>query len=309
MRQAEAAGTSEKPERRWWSRLLLAALVAASSVVTPVAASAGGLDALEPLTDEQWAAHVREVDAKVAEALEQGRATAVTHTVDGDGVRWLPERAAWQRRIAAELYARGAWVPDEGEALFTGGLPGAGKTTALNQNPDVDPSRYLVLNADDAKEKLCEHGLVPQIDGIAPLEGSELVQEEASVIAGLVAGMAAQSRKNVVWDTTMSSHGSVDRRLDRLRDKGYDRFTALFLDVPIDVSLRRVDQRHREGYEKYRNGDRCEGRHVRASYIQSSVDPDYTSVNRRVFEDRKARFDRWYLYDATDIPATLVDQG
>jgi hypothetical protein len=100
MRQAEAAGTSEKPERRWWSRLLLAALVAASSVDAPVAASAGGLDALEPLTDEQWAAHVREVDAKVADALEQGRATAVTHTVDGDGVRWLPERAAWQRKIA-----------------------------------------------------------------------------------------------------------------------------------------------------------------------------------------------------------------
>ncbi|GAA1293899.1 hypothetical protein GCM10009634_47720 [Saccharothrix xinjiangensis] len=288
---------------------MLAVLVAASLVAAPITAAAEGPGTLEPLTDEQWVAHVREVEDKVAEALAQGRATSVTHTVGGDGVHWLPERAAKQRLIAAELYTRGSWVPDEGEALFTGGLPGAGKTTALNQNPDVDPSRYLVLNADDAKEKLCEHGLVPRVDGIAPLEGSELVQEEASVIAGLVAELAARNRKNVIWDTTMSSHSGVDRRLDRLRDKGYDRFTALFLDVPIDVSLRRVDQRHREGYEKYRNGDRCEGRHVMAAYIRGSADPDHTSVNRRVFEDRKARFDRWYLYDATTIPATLVDQG
>ncbi|MGX7826425.1 AAA family ATPase [Actinokineospora sp. 24-640] len=308
MRRAEmvASGT---PKRPWWSRLVVAVLVMVSLVTAPVTASAGGPGTLEPLTDEQWAAHVQEVDAKVAEALAQGRATSVTHTVNGDGVRWLPERAAKQRRIAAELYARGAWVPNEGEALFTGGLPGAGKTTALHQNPDVEPSRYLVLNADDAKEKLCEHGLVPLIDGIAPLEGSELVQKEASAIADLVAGLAVRDHKNVIWDTTMSSRESVDRRVDRLRDEGYDRFTALFLDVPIDVSLRRVDQRHRQGYEKYRNGDRCEGRHVLASYIQSAADPDYTSVNRRVFEDRKARFDRWYLYDATDIPATLVDHG
>ncbi|MFC5054145.1 AAA family ATPase [Saccharothrix xinjiangensis] len=303
------AATSEEPGRPWWSRLVLAVLVAASLVAAPITAAAEGPGTLEPLTDEQWVAHVREVEDKVAEALAQGRATSVTHTVGGDGVHWLPERAAKQRLIAAELYTRGSWVPDEGEALFTGGLPGAGKTTALNQNPDVDPSRYLVLNADDAKEKLCEHGLVPRVDGIAPLEGSELVQEEASVIAGLVAELAARNRKNVIWDTTMSSHSGVDRRLDRLRDKGYDRFTALFLDVPIDVSLRRVDQRHREGYEKYRNGDRCEGRHVMAAYIRGSADPDHTSVNRRVFEDRKARFDRWYLYDATTIPATLVDQG
>ncbi|MDQ3577212.1 MAG: zeta toxin family protein [Actinomycetota bacterium] len=301
--------TSEKAKRPWWSRLTVTVLVTISLAVAPVTVSASGPGALEPLTDEQWAAHVQEVDAKVAEALAQGRATAVTHTVNGDGVHWLPERAAKQRRIAAELYARGAWVPDEGEALFTGGLPGAGKTTALNQNPDVEPSRYLVLNADDAKEKLCEYGMVPPIDGIAPLEGSELIQQEASAITDLVTGLAVQSRKNVIWDTTMSSHGSVDRRVDRLRDAGYDRLTALFLDVPIDVSLRRVDQRHRQGYEKYRNGDRCEGRHVLASYIQSAADPDYTSVNRRVFEDRKTSFDHWYLYDATDIPATLVDHS
>ncbi|MEU4805132.1 zeta toxin family protein [Actinosynnema sp. NPDC023587] len=303
------AATSEKAARVRWSRLALAVLATLSLATGPATASAGAPASPAPLTDEQWTAHVQEVDAKVADALAQGRATSVTHTVDGDGVRWLPERAAWQRQIAAELYARGAWAPDEGEVLFTGGLPGAGKTTALHQNPDVDPSRYLVLNADDAKEKLCEHGLVPEVDGIAPLEGSELVQKEASVIADLVTGMAAKDHKNVIWDTTMSSHDGVDRRVDRLRDEGYDRFTALFLDVPIEVSLRRVDQRHREGYEKYRDGDRCEGRHVLASYIQSAADPDYTSVNRRVFEDRKTSFDRWYLYDATDIPATLVDQG
>ncbi|MDQ3404528.1 MAG: zeta toxin family protein [Actinomycetota bacterium] len=215
MRRAEMVATSEKAKRPWWSRLAVTVLVTISLAIAPVTVSAAGPGALEPLTDEQWAAHVHEVDAKVAEALAQGRATAVTHTVNGDGVHWVPERAAKHRRIAAELYSRGAWVPDEGEALFTGGLPGAGKTTALNQNPDVEPSRYQVPNADDAKEKLCEHGLVPRIDGLSPLEGSELIQQEASAITDLVTGLAVRSRKNVIWDTTMSSHGSVDRRVDR----------------------------------------------------------------------------------------------
>ncbi|WP_344039793.1 hypothetical protein, partial [Saccharothrix xinjiangensis] len=103
MRRAEIVATSVRPERPWWSRLAVAVLVAVSLVVAPFTASAGGPGVLEPLTDEQWVAHVREVEDKVAEALARGRATSVTHTVGGDGVHWLPERAAKQRLIAAEL--------------------------------------------------------------------------------------------------------------------------------------------------------------------------------------------------------------
>ncbi|XVS62218.1 hypothetical protein ACQPYE_28645 [Actinosynnema sp. CA-299493] len=99
---------------------MLAVLVAVSLVAAPVTASAGGPGVLEPLTDEQWAAHVREVEDKVAEALTRGRATSVTHTVGGDGVRWLPERAAKQRRIAGSPDRRIAGSPDRRGAVRAG---------------------------------------------------------------------------------------------------------------------------------------------------------------------------------------------
>jgi thymidylate kinase len=301
---SKATGRESRP----WSRILAVAMSAA--VLGGVTAAPSAADPLlEPLTDAEWSAHVREVDQKVGEAMAQGLSTDVTHTLNGDRENWLPERVAQQRQIARELYSRGALVPDEGQALFTGGLPGAGKTTALNQNSVIDSSEYLALNSDDAKEKLCEHGMIPEIDGIAPMEAAELIQRESSRIADMVAGMAAAEGKNVIWDTTMGSNRSLDNRLDALRDSGYRNYAALFLDVPIEVSLQRVDQRHREGYEKYRNGDRCEGRHVPASIIEAQADPEYNSVNRRVFEDHKADFDRWYLYDATNIPAVLLDHS
>lgn len=295
-------------ESRPWSRILAVAISAA--VLGGMTAAPSAADPLlEPLTDAEWSAHVREVDEKVAEAMAQGLSTDVTYTLNGDRETWLPERVAQQRQIARELYSRGALVPDEGQALFTGGLPGAGKTTALNQNSEIDSSEYLVLNSDDAKERLCEHSMIPEIDGIAPMEAADLIQRESSRIADMVAGMAAAEHKNVIWDTTMGSNRSLDSRLDALRDSGYRHYAALFLDVPIEVSLSRVDQRHREGYEKYRNGDRCEGRHVPASIIEAQADPEYNSVNRRVFEDHKTDFNRWYLYDATDIPPALIDQS
>lgn len=291
-----------------WSRTLVAVLAAATAGALAAAPSAAD-PLVEPLTDEEWATHVTLVEEKVSEALDEGLATDVTYTVNGDQQTWLPERVAQQRKIADELYARGEHVPNEGDALFTGGLPGAGKTTALNQNQDIDATRYLVLNSDDAKEKLCEYGMIPEVEGLAPMEAAELVHEESAHIAGMVAERAAAERKNVIWDTAMGSFESLDARLSVLREAGYGDRTALFLDVPIEVSLQRIDQRHRQGYEKFRNGDLCEGRHVMASVIETQVDSEYTSLNRRVFEERKAEFDRWYLYDATDLPAVLVSQA
>ncbi|OLF05188.1 hypothetical protein BLA60_37365 [Actinophytocola xinjiangensis] len=291
-----------------WSRMLVTALSAAT--VGALAAAPSAADSLvEPLTDEEWAAHVKLVDERVAEAMDEGLATDVTYTVNGDGQTWLPDRVAQQEKIADELYRRGEQVPEEGEALFTGGLPGAGKTTALNQNQDIDASQYLVLNSDDAKEKLCEAGMIPEVEGIAPMEAADLIQRESSRIAEMVAERAAAERKNVIWDTTMGSVASVDGKLATLKDAGYQQYSALFLDVPIEVSLERVDQRHREGYEKFRNGDTCEGRHVPERIIKAQIDREYSSANRRVFEERKTEFDRWYLYDATDMPAVLVSQN
>ncbi|XVV07214.1 zeta toxin family protein [Actinosynnema sp. CA-248983] len=291
--------------RAFFLRLLLVALTATALVTAPPLASA----AVEPLTDEQWAAHVEALDEAVEQARRGGRSTEVLYTVDGDGKNWLPWRAEQQRRVAEALYAKGAGAPDEGRAVLTGGLPGAGKTTVLNDNPFVDPSKFLVLSSDDAKEAMCEHDMIPGIEGFAPMETADLIQYEAAHITRMVAERAYRERKNVIWDTTMASVGSIDGRLAPLRAAGYGDVDALFLDVPIEVSVQRVDRRHRVGYERYRNGARCEGRHVPESFVRKHEHPFWGSTNRQSFEATKSRYDDWYLYDAAVLPPRLVDQS
>ncbi len=298
---------STKPSGPRWLRALLGMATAAVLVVTPATASATG--GVEPLDDEQWAAHVAELDAAVDQAKRQGKSTDVLYTVNGDGVHWLAPRVLQQREVADDLYAKGVTVPDEGKAVLTGGLPGAGKTTALAANPFIDTKDYLVLNSDDAKETMCEHGMIPEFDGFAPMETADLIQREAALITRMVADRAYRDRKNVIWDTTMSSAEAVDQRVGPLRAAGYDEIAAVFIDVPIEVSVQRVDYRHRTGYEKFRNGDLCNGRHVPADFVRKHADAEWGSVNRRAFEQTKERFDRWYLYDSAVLPPTLVGQG
>ncbi|MEJ2855654.1 MULTISPECIES: hypothetical protein [unclassified Saccharothrix] len=164
------------PRIRALLRALLAALTAVALLVAPPIASA----AVEPLTDEEWAAHVQALDEAVEQAKRDGRSTDVLYTEDGDGRTWLPWRVAQQVEVAEELYAKAADVPSDGRAVLTGGLPGAGKTTVLQDNPFVDPADYLVLSSDDAKEVMCEHGMIPPLEDFAPMETADLIQREAA---------------------------------------------------------------------------------------------------------------------------------
>ncbi|MDA3642593.1 zeta toxin family protein [Saccharopolyspora indica] len=291
--------------------VLLLALVGTQSALPPIGSppAQASVAVVEPLTDEEWAHHVEEVRQRTDEGLAQGLATDVQYTTGGDRVHWLPERVLLQREIVDELYARGAEVPSDGAAVFTGGLPGAGKTTALKQNPHIDPDDYLVVNSDDVKQEMCERGMIPELPGLAPMEAADLIQEESSLVSKMLADRAYRERKNIIWDITMSSAGSVNKRLDAMRGSGYHEIKALFLDVPVETSVERVDQRHRRGYEKFRNGDRCNGRYVPAELIRESADPQWGSVNRKAFEATKGRFDQWFRYDASGNEPVLVAAG
>ncbi|WP_378214034.1 zeta toxin family protein [Amycolatopsis samaneae] len=279
------------------------------TAVPSVASATAPVSSRPPLTDAEWAAHTRLVDERVAEAVSRGRETDVLYTVGHDRAHWLPSRARLHDQVARELYARGTAVPAHGKAVLTGGLPGAGKTTVLRDNPFVNPKDYLVLSSDDAKEVMCAHDMIPPVAGIAPMEAADLVQRESAHITELVADRARRERRNVIWDTTMSSVPAIDKRVAPLRAAGYTEISALFLDLPVEVSVRRVDQRHRSGYERYRDGERCEGRHVPADLVRRQADPVWGSRNRAAFEATKPAYDHWYRYDSTHLPPTLADQG
>ncbi len=149
-----------------------------------------------------------------------------------------------------DLYAKAEAVPCEGKAILAGGLPGAGKTSVLTGVAGIDLSRYLMINPDDIKEEMARRGMVPETQGLIADGGTDLVHEESSDMAKRLAIRAYSDRKNVIWDVTMSSVDSTQKRIaNELRSAGYGDGEASLRRHSVDVSVRRAEARHREGHD------------------------------------------------------------
>jgi predicted ABC-type ATPase len=254
-------------------------------------------EAIEPLTDAEYAEHLAEVETKLDQARAAGLATDVQHTIDRDREVWSDERQAVHDEIVKALYARAASVPCEYKAILAGGPAGAGKTTVLSAHADVDSTQYFMINPDTVKEEMARRGLIPEVGGLSPMESSDLVHEESSFIARRLGHLAQADGKNLVWDITMSKETSIERRVDGLRSVGYSHIEAIFVDIPIEVSLRRAAERHRDGHDQYRLGNGLGGRYVPPRLILDQADQDWGSKNRGNFERTKGLFDGWSRYD------------
>jgi hypothetical protein len=143
------------------------------------------------------------------------------------------------------------------------------------------------------------------------MESSDLVHEESSHIAKQLARRALAERKNVIWDISMSSRESTERRIDELRAAGYGRVDCIFVSIPVELSVRRADARHRSGEERLHTGRGLGGRYVPMEVISDQADTEWGSRNRKTFEQLKHRFDSWETYDnaADGRSAALVDDS
>jgi predicted kinase len=250
-----------------------------------------------PLTDAEHADHVSDVKARLADARKAGLGTENLYTIDPDQEFWSAEREAEHDAIIETLYAAALGVPCERKAVVAGGLPGSGKTTVLTEHVRMDLSKYVMINPDVVKEEMARRGLIPEVDGLTPLEASELVHEESSHVAKRLARRAQADGKNIIWDITMAKEGSAEGRIRSLRADGYEHITGIFVDIPLDTSVRRADARYREGHEAYRHGVGMGGRYVSDEMIRSQQDDLWGCKNRMHFEAVKDRFDAWSVYD------------
>ena len=250
-----------------------------------------------PLTDAEHADHVRDIRARLDKARANGLATDVQHTIDPAREVWSADRDAIHDAIIADLYARAADVPCERKAILAGGLAGAGKSTVLQDLAGIDQSQYLTLNPDEIKAEMARLQLIPEIIGLSPMEASYLVHEESSYLARQLGLRAEGDGRNLIWDVTMSSHASTEGRIDELRGAGYSFIEAIFVQIPVELSLHRASTRYREGQDSYWLGEGLGGRLIPEEVIRSQFDPVWGSVNRRNFETLKPRFDAWSVYD------------
>ena len=250
-----------------------------------------------PLTDKEWSEHVTEVRDALDKARAAGLESHLTYTIDADHQAWSRDRRAVHDTIINDLYSAARDVPNQGYAVVAGGLGGAGKTTVLGSHAGLDPAKYLTINPDDLKEELARRGMIPGIDGLSPMEASDLVHEESSYLARQLALRAQHDGKNIIWDITMSTQKSTERRINDLREAGYSRIDGLFVDIPVETSIRRTEARHRLGHDQYRAGEGLGGRYIPREVIQRQTDPEWDSKNRRTFDSVKHRFNDWSVYD------------
>lgn len=257
----------------------------------------GRADEIQPLTDQEYAEHVADIRGRLDKAVTAGLATEVHHTIDRDEEQWTPERDRIHGDLVAYFYSRAEDVPCDRRAVVAGGLSGAGKSTILADYASIDKFQYLTINPDEIKDELALRGLVPEVEGLTPMEASVLVHEESSAIARQLSRRALNDGKNIIWDVTMSSLESTEKRIDQLRTADYTEIDGIFVDISIETSVRRTEARHREGHDRFLAGHGLGGRYVPAEVIRAQGDPDWSSNNRGTFESIKHRFDGWSRYD------------
>jgi predicted ABC-type ATPase len=264
---------------------------------------------IEPLTDAEYADHVREIREQLDQAREQGLATDEMAR-DRDEEIWPRERAVFHTAIINDLYESTANVPNEYQAIMAGGLPGSGKSTILERYAGIDRSQFLTIDPDQIKKEMADRDLIPQVAELSPMEASDLVHEESSHIAKRIAHRAQADGKNVIWDITMSNRQTTEQRIDGLRSAGYTRIECIFVDISLNISEERAQARHRIGHDEYRAGKGEGGRLIPEDLIRGCRDTVWGSVNRRTFEEVKQRFDKWDMYDnSVDGRAPMLIQS
>lgn len=256
--------------------------------------------------------HRKAVDVKLARNAH--KATDVTHGVhddQGNLVGFTKEREALHRQIVDTVYRRQAKTAKaERKALFLGGLPGAGKTTGLGKLNNFDASHYITINPDIFKEELAKRGHVPKIPGLSPMEASALVHEESSAMALRLAARARRAGKNITWDITMASPGSVQKRIDPLKESGY-KLNSVFVEIPHTTSAQRVRQRHLRGWRDSRadtTGQHLGERLVPSAHIAAAASETHSSKNREAFESLKSQFHNYVLLDNSGNEPKVIER-
>ena len=195
-------------------------------------------------------------------------------------VIWTGERNRQQGRLVAGMYQAAAGVPCERSAVIAGGLPGADKAAALDQ-AGVDRSQYLTVSIDAVLDRMAAARLIPEADGLSPLDRAGPVQAEAQYLAKRVGLRALMDGRNLILDVSLASWRAAESWTYALRFADYA-VTAVFADISIDEAVRRSGEAYRRGEEAYRRGHGHGGRRIPAAAIRALASPAAAAPRNRI---------------------------
>ena len=154
------------------------------------------------------------------------------HTVNG---KITKSRRLVHNKMARELVNEGT-VAEAGQAefLMTGGYPGSGKSTMLNQAFPGWEKKFVHIDSDHIKTLLASH------DGIEKLGWrAYMYHDEADFVMDEMFRLARSENRHILFDTTMKSQGKVMKLLEAYNSSGYNIQTA-FADLPIEQAMERA---------------------------------------------------------------------
>lgn len=191
------------------------------------------------------------------------------HNSRGDDKdEWSLEREALHDQFVAEVIERleAAGVPKDRVALFTGGLPGSGKSYSLKKgqradrlksvvwelgdpNPPEVPegfTLYVAVNSDYVKEFMAERGFNTGIEGLKPMEEASFMHSESSFVGERLEAELAQLGYNIAFDGTMGDERVVRAKLAMIDEQGYAKPKAVFANITLAESAASAAARYRK---------------------------------------------------------------
>ena len=222
-----------------------------------------------------------------------------------DFLGWQPDRVVWQNQVLSQMEREQAernGRPPKAEktAIIMAGLPGAGKTFVLKSvlSEQVDLRDFLVINADDIKEKIIFEDDPPQVEGVEGMGLASLVHEESSSMSKRWEASAAERGLNIALDITAAKKEKTLRRIKRLKDAGYKIMVA-HVDIDPDEAI--VSTLKRFGRS---------GRPVPPSFIRDMAREDGGDViDEAATAYREVADEFWWYrnYPVSRRPPVLVD--
>ncbi len=215
---------------------------------------------------------------KAREKLIRAEQSILKHSVNG---KFTEKRRKLHKQLARKITNKGA-IAKQGqqEFLTTGGYPGSGKSTILNEAFPNWENKFVHIDSDAIKEMLAKH------DGIDKLGWRAYIyHKESDFVIDEIFKLALKENRNILFDGTMKSKTKIRSFISQFKELGYKSTTA-FADLPLEQSMERAIARF---FGK-------SGRFVDPIYIIT-----HGNQNINTFNSLKDLVDAWMQWN-TNVP-------
>ena len=266
---------------------------------------------LQQMSPDELEQHMHDVSNRINTGLSLQMDTLHTYDmVNGIEGLYTDEREKQQMKIINDVLDQPG-VEYDNQLLIMAGLPGAGKSTFLNQSAlllGIDVDKYVTVNPDDIRDRMIKAGMVPDYSSLklTTPEASSLFHEEASYLAGLAAVEASNRGMNILVDTTLKSQTQFDRYTNQISPRGTYATTVILVDTDKQTSIERALGRyvHTGRYTPLNNimnlKDDAQGHTAARQTFDGIVD----KVDRAILVDSQ----RNIVFDKVNNPGTNTNE-